>query len=1418
MCCANSLRLCSGLLLFGFLLAEATQAATRTWVGGNGNWDSSTGNWSPADEPDSNDDAVFSSADFVTMTIGQTLEGLTLSGGASLSTGTQSLNVNGTIDLDDTSTSLTVFTNAFIIGTPPLVSVNADDVIVTGGAEFFMANDVTVHDTSTSGGSDADTVGVFTVGAGSRLAGNGRLLLNNSVSSSFVLFQNNGSIDALSYGNPSFSTVETLTLDAPDPDARIDLDGTSGAGSVNVFRNQTLDMNIRQNDDFDGTINLFHDSKLDFQHAWELNGVMDVETGFIAGTPPFIPDIPAGVAVVAGATITMNESDSRINVVHDDGTLQFDAPLVANDGVIDNNGHLIFNADATIGSGVDFFMEFSADLTVNATVTVNDADWNWDDNGGSNNDITINDGGTLNANITAAGASVFNGDLHMVGGVLNVQGDGNNWEQTGGNITFEGSALSRIEGDRFFQTSGTLRVNSDANGDIASSTKWDGGTLDVDGELELIGSVEWSGTSVIGDGVLEQEGNAIVTFPTTIAVDTYDWDQSTTTINPGITFTVDVDNIDRGNDTFNGNSITVNGGTLLVTVADGSWTLGSGGTLNLSSPGTQVALVNGSGSDLVVASGGVIDASAADARVAVPLTLQEGSEIRLTGTNPKFRGVGMVFDGGDVVDPSGSGTFDPVGMTVTGDSSITASRFIWDVAATTIEPTGSLNINVDDFGADNSVDTVTIAMNSGDINVNVSSLFQMNADLRMNNTANDRPVLSGDPIIVGGSIDVGGTGDSEIAASASFVGSSTVDVDAGARLIFTGDLVLLGTASFTGDGTVSLDATTNTITNEMVVNMPNGIFDLDGDDVGSDTTRIQAPLTLNVSALDVANNQFNQDTLEIDSSGKFTVNLPGSDDWAMLGTLQLSGRDDGSFAVQLGGADLRLFGTTNVTDRSQTDARVDIAGTINLTTADSGLQLSGGSTNSLNPNRIEDGTINGPGELSGTRSLYGTGTINADVRFTGTASLYADGGMLTINGEVHDASFLGTRGDGDILNITTPWSTADVFRVDLNGGELSGATISNNAVIGGLSGHGLISAPVINDGTISASGGPLTLEYDFAATDLDGTSNQGTLSTSFSEFTLRSTVQLASATTFRGDIRVFNSGVFRVEDMNLDFTSGSDLVLNDGTFVPTDGSDMQGLMTVDGVSTIDTTDGPFFFSFENGSATILNGDLQLQGRVEIAQGASFTGGGALVNQGTLFLEDGVNIGAQLKNEQSLRLGDSVTTAQVLGASYEQTTTGRTFFDMAGPGVGEFDQLLLSGNAELDGQLWLGLLDDYSPALGDTFTLLTAANVTGTFSSLGTIFAQLDTGLGWEVIYNPNAVQMRVIANLTADADLDGDVDGADFLIIQRDNPTLISDWRAQYGLAASPLATSAAVPEPTSVSLGCFTLALLFLNRRVRRG
>jgi hypothetical protein len=65
----------------------------------------------------------------------------------------------------------------------------------------------------------------------------------------------------------------------------------------------------------------------------------------------------------------------------------------------------------------------------------------------------------------------------------------------------------------------------------------------------------------------------------------------------------------------------------------------------------------------------------------------------------------------------------------------------------------------------------------------------------------------------------------------------------------------------------------------------------------------------------------------------------------------------------------------------------------------------------------------------------------------------------------------------------------------------------------------------------------------------------------------------------------------------------------------------------------------------------------------------------------------------------------------------------------------------------------------------------------------------------------------------ADLDGDGDVDGADFLAIQRSDSSLIPAWQTSYGTGSGSAASIAAVPEPSS----CLLLLAGSLFAAVRR-
>ena len=85
---------------------------------------------------------------------------------------------------------------------------------------------------------------------------------------------------------------------------------------------------------------------------------------------------------------------------------------------------------------------------------------------------------------------------------------------------------------------------------------------------------------------------------------------------------------------------------------------------------------------------------------------------------------------------------------------------------------------------------------------------------------------------------------------------------------------------------------------------------------------------------------------------------------------------------------------------------------------------------------------------------------------------------------------------------------------------------------------------------------------------------------------------------------------------------------------------------------------------------------------------------------------------------------------------------------------DFDKVSVQGNADLDGQLELVLISGYVPTLGDSFNVITANSITGSFTSVLQPLT-MPNGLEFTVNYTSNLVQL-VVDNGTLTGDLDGD--------------------------------------------------------------
>ena len=107
----------------------------------------------------------------------------------------------------------------------------------------------------------------------------------------------------------------------------------------------------------------------------------------------------------------------------------------------------------------------------------------------------------------------------------------------------------------------------------------------------------------------------------------------------------------------------------------------------------------------------------------------------------------------------------------------------------------------------------------------------------------------------------------------------------------------------------------------------------------------------------------------------------------------------------------------------------------------------------------------------------------------------------------------------------------------------------------------------------------------------------------------------------------------------------------------------------------------------------------------------------------------------------------------LGGNYTQLDFATLKIDLGGTAAGEFDQLQVAGNASLNGTLDVSMLDGFTATAGQTFDIITANSVTGTFDNV-----IAPEGMDVQVTYSNNSVSLQVTAGLAGDFDADGDVD------------------------------------------------------------
>lgn len=266
----------------------------------------------------------------------------------------------------------------------------------------------------------------------------------------------------------------------------------------------------------------------------------------------------------------------------------------------------------------------------------------------------------------------------------------------------------------------------------------------------------------------------------------------------------------------------------------------------------------------------------------------------------------------------------------------------------------------------------------------------------------------------------------------------------------------------------------------------------------------------------------------------------------------------------------------------------------------------------------------------------------------------------------------------------------------------------------------------------------------------------------------------------------------------------------------------------------------------SGEALLQGAQLSLAGSIDVANLAG--GGGAATNTATgrLLLSSStatasalnvatIAAGTQGTANGTLTLNPSfvdISGAAVFGdgATLEMTLAGTARADgTIGPGQ---YAAIDAGSFELDGELVVSLADSFSPAAGQSFSLLVADSISGAFDSVD--LPSLPSGLDWQTTQSANAFTISLVSlGLPGDYNFDGFVDAADYTtwsdMLGQSGSGLAADgnnngqidladyavWKTNFGAVAPPSAQSSGVPEPSALTL--LIVCCLSFTRQHRR-
>jgi hypothetical protein len=590
---------------------------------------------------------------------------------------------------------------------------------------------------------------------------------------------------------------------------------------------------------------------------------------------------------------------------------------------------------------------------------------------------------------------------------------------------------------------------------------------------------------------------------------------------------------------------------------------------------------------------------------------------------------------------------------------------------------------------------------------------------------------------------------------------------------------LTGTGSLTmGDGTSNAYNNQDyisgaTFVNQQTVSGTGGILNLTGFN-NSGTINANVPTGTNNLQLQLGRAGASTNTGTIEASnggvlviGSTTINNVG-------GTIESVGANSNvSLVGSLGTSGLTISGGTYTTSDGGT-----IYGE-GFTTLD-------GTTNPV----VNSGTLVVPDVNQNTSGISIQGTF----KNTNTVKLLSTGDLVLLsvpNGETFTLTGIGKVVMGDGTNnaynnqpsIGSNFDSSGFFvnesniegtgQITLVQGITNKGVINDNVPVGSA---GLVlsfgnegSSGIINQGTIEASNGGKVQFYPDVSFDNPGTLTAAAKSTIFIN---NNFVNLSNGTLTGGTYNVTGTleipGNITTNDAKIVLTGKASQILNPNSnalagfvtnaskgsfelkgsqsFTSVGTFTNQGAISIGKGSTFTVGSGGTYLQSEG--RTTVNGKLALsttEERIDESDSESDPAAADIRIAKGSFLGNGGTIAAHVSSSGTVIPAASLTTTGKLGitGAYTQTAAGALDANIAGASSGQFNLLTVGGAASLGGTLNIGLLNKFVPAVGDTFEILTARRVTGTFATVnGT---KINDSEHFTVTYNSDNVTLTVVS-------------------------------------------------------------------------